>query len=456
MHLTSQLAKVVERSVGQTFVPWLGAHAFGEHQYAYSAGKSHRDVLAVNVCSWLLLLEEGCAIGLYCSDVSGAFDRVDRERLCSKLHACGLPSLAVAFLESWLENREASVIVSGSKSANMPLTNSVYQGTVLGPPFWNTFYADARFPVRELGFIETVFADDFNCWLGMRKDTSWELASAKLSECQANLHRWGAANRVVFDPGKEEFVFIRRRDAIGSDFRLLGVVFDPQLLMRKGARKIATEAGWRLKAILRARRYFSTPELVRLYKAHVLSYIESGTPGYFHASASNLDCIGRIQLRFLREIVLSEEQALLDYRLAPLQTRRCIGILGLLHRVVLGQVSGQIAELFQAAPVIEIPDNISSRARGGLMARHSRQLLDRVKASSTDVFRRSIFGMVQCYNALPQFVVDAPNISCFQRELQAAVGNLVRRGRANWQDVFSDGRRYSSLQRFQLAFSAEI
>ena len=122
----------MERAVGQTFVPWLGAHAFGEHQYAYSVGNSHRDVLAVNVCSWLLLLEEGCAIGLYCNDVSGAFDRMDRERLCSKLHACGLPNLAVAFLESWLENREASVIVSGSKSANMPLTNSVYQGTLTG------------------------------------------------------------------------------------------------------------------------------------------------------------------------------------------------------------------------------------------------------------------------------------------------------------------------------------
>ena len=121
VHLTPQLTKVMERAVAQTFVPWPGAHAFGEHQYAYSAGKSHRDVLAVNVCSWLLLLDECHAFGLYCSDFSGAFERVHRERLCSKLHACGLPSLAVAFLESWLEDREASVIVCGSKSANVPL-----------------------------------------------------------------------------------------------------------------------------------------------------------------------------------------------------------------------------------------------------------------------------------------------------------------------------------------------
>ena len=101
-----------------------------------------------------------------------------------------------------------------------------------------------------------------------------------------------------------------------------------------------------MKAILRRQRYFSTPELVRLYKAHVLSYIESGTPGFFHAAASNLDCIEKIQRRFLRAVGLSEERALLDYRLAPLQTRRCIGILGFLHRVVLGQVSAQIFDLF--------------------------------------------------------------------------------------------------------------
>ena len=105
----------------QNFVPWLGAHAFGEHQYAYSAGKSHRDALAVNICSWFLSLEEGRAIGLYCSDVSGAFDRVDRERLGLKLHACGLPRQAIAFLESSLEDKLANVIISSSKSANVPL-----------------------------------------------------------------------------------------------------------------------------------------------------------------------------------------------------------------------------------------------------------------------------------------------------------------------------------------------
>ena len=243
------------------------------------------------------------------------------------------------------------VVVSGAKSVEETLANSVFQGTVLGPPLWNVFYADARHAVRELGYIETIFADDFNCWKGFRNTERRSLPVELRHEiesrgAQQDLHKWGAANRVIFDPSKEEFILIRRRNALGNPFKLLGLVFDPQLLMRIGARKIATEAGWRLQSILRARRYYSTPELMRLYKANVLSFIESGVAGYFHAAPSTLECIDRVQRRFLRRIGLTDEQALLDFRLAPLKVRREIGILGFLHRVILGQVSGQISELF--------------------------------------------------------------------------------------------------------------
>ena len=85
MHSTPQLAKVVDRSVGSVFVPWLAENGYGEHPYAYSHGKSHRDVLAVNVCSWLLALEDGLAVALYCSDVSGAFDRACKDRSFGKV-----------------------------------------------------------------------------------------------------------------------------------------------------------------------------------------------------------------------------------------------------------------------------------------------------------------------------------------------------------------------------------
>ena len=116
----------------------------------------------MNICNWLLFLDGGCAVGLYCSDVSGAFDRVRCERLTAKLHASGLHPNVVRFLASWLEDRESMVVVGGEKSGVTELANSVFQGTVLGPPLWNMFYADAALATQLLSFVEVVFADDYN------------------------------------------------------------------------------------------------------------------------------------------------------------------------------------------------------------------------------------------------------------------------------------------------------
>eukprot|EP00969_Alexandrium_andersonii_P025509 1114407-Alexandrium_andersonii.AAC.1 len=53
-----------------------------------------------------------------------------------------------------------------------------------------------------------------------------------IRDCQSRLHRWGSANRVTFDTGKESAHVLSRR-ASGPSFKMLGVVFDPQLLMHE-------------------------------------------------------------------------------------------------------------------------------------------------------------------------------------------------------------------------------
>ena len=136
---------------------------FGPHQYAYSKDRSYKDVLLVNTCQWISLLERGFMVGVYCSDVSGAFDRVVRYRMCRKLEVSGLHPRIVAFLSSWLDDRVSQVVVGGACSNLTSLVNSVFQGTVLGPPLWNIFYADVKKAINRKNFIETIFADNFNC-----------------------------------------------------------------------------------------------------------------------------------------------------------------------------------------------------------------------------------------------------------------------------------------------------
>ena len=84
--LTAQLSKASERFIGNLFLPYLvKIKAYGDNQFAYSPGRGARDLVLILICSWLLQLAYGRKIVVYCSDVSGAFDKVDSTRLLLKL-----------------------------------------------------------------------------------------------------------------------------------------------------------------------------------------------------------------------------------------------------------------------------------------------------------------------------------------------------------------------------------
>ena len=127
-----------------------------------------------NVCNWLRVLEGGCLVGLYCSDVSGAFDGVRRERIVRELRMSGLDFSVVKFLENLLLDRGFVLAANGNFSEEQMLNNSMFQGTVLGPPLWNMFYEDAYLSMKLFEFVEVVFANDFNCWRQFAAGSSFD------------------------------------------------------------------------------------------------------------------------------------------------------------------------------------------------------------------------------------------------------------------------------------------
>ena len=82
-------------------------------------------------------------VGVYCSDVSGAFDKVEMTRMVRKLRATGLHESLIATFESWLRTRPANMRVSGDKSETIDLANMVFQGTV-----WGGRFLEFHFPRR--------------------------------------------------------------------------------------------------------------------------------------------------------------------------------------------------------------------------------------------------------------------------------------------------------------------
>ena len=183
-------------------------------------------------------------------------------------------------------------------------------------------------------------------------------------------------------------------------------------------------------AILRTRGYYTTAELVLQFKTHIWGLIETNMGGYFHAASSLLQKIDDAHYRFVRELGLSPEEAFLEHRLAPPSLRRSIGILGLLHKRVLGKCHPSFDRL--------LPWWISKfsepRGRG-----HNKQLYGHwVEISHHQaIFQRSIFGMIDVYNDLPQGVVDSPSVSAFQHSLTHIMHIRCRLLNADWASSFS-------------------
>ena len=110
--------------------------------------------------------------------------------------------------------------------------------------------------------------------------------------------------------------------------------------------KVATRARWKLRALLNLRKSQSAAELLLLYKADILSTLEYRTPAVYHACSTSLAVLDRVQAQLLRELGITAEEALLDFNLAPLETRRDMAMLGLIHKICLGQAPQPLAQFF--------------------------------------------------------------------------------------------------------------
>ena len=434
VHLTSQGGKTVERLLQLGFGTYLSSEeCAGENQFAYRKERGARDLLALLVLTWLQGFDQGRKFCLYCSDVSGAFDRVKTTRLTKKLQALGVPQRWVQLFVSWLRERQAQVVVGGTYSALMALKDMVFQGTVWGPVLWNVFYQDARKPVRDAGFTEEVYADDLNAYKSFPLSVANSTALKEGKNCQAKLHKWGSANHVSFDPKKESFHVLARAGGEGGNTELLGVNFDTALTMADAVRDTVVEVGWKLRTLRRSARYHTDAALLDLYKCRVLSYLEYRTPAVYHATNTVLQPLDKLQERFVHETGVSTLEALMVFNLAPLSTRRDIAMLGLVHRTVLGKGPKHFQKFFTLEE--KLPH---ARTRlGKKREEHGRQLRDPRARTHLNVVRRSALGLVAVYNLLPAKVVQLQEVKDFQRALQELVKERACANCENWHLTLS-------------------
>ena len=171
------------------------------------------------------------------------------------------------------------------------------------------------------------------------------------------------------------------------------------------------------------------------YKAQVLSYVEYRTAAVYHAADVHLKRLDAVQRRFLSEIGLSQLQALVDFRLAPLSVRRDIALLGVIHRAACGGGPLALRKFFVKAEERPSLHHLRSDTR-----RHGRHLAEPGAEhwhERLESFSRSAFGLVYVYNLLPPACVESEAVPQFQGCLQAMVQNAAQRGMPEWEKLLS-------------------
>ena len=120
----------------------------------------------------------------------------------------------------------------------------------------------------------------------------------------------------------------------------------------------------------------------------------------------------------------------LEFNFAPPGLHRDIGILGLLHKRVLGLSH----HIFQR--LLPFCCDVPGSYRQG---NHDKQLYNHLQEANfqMSLFCRSIFAMTYVYNRLPQETVDCHNVTLFQRCLTKVARKACNDGDPDWSDLFS-------------------
>jgi hypothetical protein len=188
------------------------------------------------------------------------------------------------------------------------------------------------------------------------------------------------------------------------------VVFDDNLKMEAAVDQVVKDASWKMKTLLRTQKFYTDAELVILYKAHLLGFVEYRTAAIYHALRSVLRRLDNVQTRFLRDAGVDDVTALMEFNLAPLSMRRDIAMLGMIHRAALGQGPPQLRQFFRRRP-------------GSLM------LADPNDGTTRHpLIKRSAWGLLPVYNRLGSGAHSIASVKDFQFFLQERVKTLVRSG----------------------------
>ena len=413
--LTSILCKVLEHVVTTNIVSHMDKYnLLYDLQHGFRSKRSCETQLVTLIEDLMQNSIAGNQTDLVLLDFSKAFDKVSHQKLLLKLHRYGIRGPTLKWIQAFLSDRTQTVVIDNEKSATVPVTSGVPQGSVLGPILFLIYINDL--PDKTRSKVQ-LFADDTAIYLAVSNLEDAQILQQDLD----HLHLWELDWDMEFNPSKCVVIHITRsRTPVPSQYLLhgqvlesvagskyLGVEISSNLSFNSHIQNITTSASRSLGFLKRNIRS-KNPELREMaYKTLVRPLVEYSSSVWSPYTKSNIARLEMVQRRAARWTLseyspyASVTQMLQSLGWRSLEQRRSDSRLCLFYKIIYGLVA------------IDMPPYVVHPLR---TPRNSHTLCFRQIQSTVDYYKYSFYPLsIVQWNRLPAHIALLPTFDAFKR-----------------------------------------
>ena len=366
-------------------------------------------------------------MGLLFLDISKAFDCIIHERLLYKLKAVGCDLGVIRWFESYLL-RSQIVVYNGKESPICSVPTGIGQGTILGPLIFIFYMNDV---VDNLYYVKlSMYADDCVLYLS---GNNWMNIRVKMQEDLECFEHWGELNNLHLNVSKTKLLIVGSRSKLArllnvcplilydrdvvlvKQYNYLGVILDSEMSLRPFINYVKKNVYVKIFAFSKLRSCLTEFAAIMLYKHTIMPFLEYAG---FLLIACNIDDRRDLQkcqndaLRICGRVSLKDHVRISDlhakFKIVSLEQRRRVQLLLLIYK------KSKDASMHKVFP----RDTRISRRIVFRTDHYEGSLYKRL-------YKRPYFVGSKLWDALPQDIIDLPDIFSFKTRIKRLYGHYV-------------------------------
>lgn len=278
--------------------------SYGPEQHGFRQDASTASAL-LHLLDSALQVYDNCSnagVAILSYDLSSAFDCLDHNLALEKMQQLNFPKGFIMWLASYLNNRTAIVRLQSTAQRSIPIERGVPQGSVLGPPVFNTYINSLCAKSEDVATVK--YADDLSLVVPLKRD-SVDFIAQRINVETEHVSNWCLENHLTLNASKSKCLLLTRSNVSNvtanlecvQSMKLLGLFINNKLNWNTHIDYLRTTCSKRLHILRRLRGLVPTSSLHKVYEALIRSLLDYSCSAFVGLNKKQSNILQRIQRR---------------------------------------------------------------------------------------------------------------------------------------------------------------